>query len=81
MIPITTPKNLGEVLRKIRKEHGLTQHEAGKRFNLPQKTISRIESGIETIQSDSIFRYLAALNLEILLQPRQKIEFDESMWE
>ncbi len=80
MIPITSPETLGKVLRRYRKELGLTQSEAGKKFNLPQKTVSRIESGISTIQLGTVFKYMSALGLEMNLEPREKSSQDEALW-
>jgi len=73
MIPITSPETLGKTLRHYRKELGLSQSEAGRKFNLPQKTVSRIESGIATIQLGSLFKYMSALGLELELDYRNKL--------
>lgn len=80
MIPITSPETLGKVLRRYRKELGLSQSEAGKKFNLPQKTVSRIESGISAVQLGTLFKYMSALNLEIHLEPRDKPSKDKALW-
>lgn len=79
MIPITSAKTLGSTLRKYRKELGLTQLEAGKKFNLPQKTVSRIESGMST-NLDTLFKYMSALGLEMQLEPRVKPDNDKGLW-
>jgi transcriptional regulator with XRE-family HTH domain len=39
-------KNLGAVLKKYRKEKGLTQGEIGERLGKPQSTIARLESAV-----------------------------------
>ena len=81
LLPITSPETLGKVLRNYRKELGLSQSEAGKKFNLPQKTVSRIESGVSTIQVGTVFKYMSALTLEMNLAPRQKhSKDDEVLW-
>lgn len=80
MIPITSPETLGKVLRRYRKDLGLTQIEAGNKYNLPQKTISNIEAGLSGVQLGSVFRYMAALNLEMHLEPRNKIADDKGLW-
>ncbi len=80
MIPITSPETLGNVLRHHRKQLGLTQSEAGKKFNLPQKTVSRIESGTPTLQLATVFKYMSALGLEMNLEPRVKQVDDEALW-
>lgn len=79
MIPITSPEILGKVLRRYRKNLRLSQSEAGKKFNLPQKTVSRIESGISTVQIETLFKYMSALGLEIHLQSRSE-QSNETLW-
>lgn len=78
MTPITSSHMLGKTLRNYRKELGLTQIEAGNKFNIPQKTVSRIESG--TASMDTLFRYMSALGLEMHLEPRVKAVNDKALW-
>lgn len=80
MLPITSPKTLGKVLRRYRKELGLSQSEAGKKFNLPQKTVSNIEAGLAGVHLGTLFRYMSALGLEMHLGHRSKSSDDEALW-
>ena len=80
MIPVTSPENLGKVLKLYRKNQGLTQVEAGSKFNLPQKTVSTIEAGTAGIRLDTVFKYMSALGLEMHLVPRNKPSDDEALW-
>ena len=80
MIPVTSPENLGKVLRHYRKNQGLTQVQAGSKFNLPQKTVSEIEAGVAGIRLNTVFRYMSALGLEMHLEPRNKLLVDEALW-
>jgi HTH-type transcriptional regulator/antitoxin HipB len=80
MLPITSPETLGKVLRRYRKDQGLTQSDAGRKFNLPQKTVSNIESGLPGVRLDSIFRYMSALGLEMHLEPRNRPSDTEAPW-
>lgn len=80
MLPVTSPETLGKVLRRYRKELGLTQSEAGKKFNLPQKTVSNIESGMAGVHIGSIFRYMSALGLEMQLEPRNRSVKEKALW-
>jgi len=80
MIPVTSPEALGKVLRHYRKNLGLTQVEAGSKFNLPQKTVSRIEAGAVAIRLDTVFKYMAALGLEMHLEPRDNPSTDKAPW-
>ena len=61
MTPITSPKMLGKTLRKYRLEQGLTQSQAGGKFNIPQKTVSSIEAGLPGVRLASVFRYMSTL--------------------
>lgn len=70
MIPITSPEILGRVLRKYRKDQGLTQTQVGEKFNIRQASISNIESGSAGVSLDTLFRLMSALNLEMHLQDR-----------
>lgn len=80
MLPITSPETLGKVLRRYRKDLGLTQGDAGKKFNLPQKTVSRIESGISAAHLETLFKYMSALGLEMHLQPREQSSAEKALW-
>ena len=80
MTPITSPKTLGLVLRKHRKELGLTQSQVGSKFNIRQASISKIESGSHGVSIDTIFRLMSALNLEMCLQCRNNNSMDEDLW-
>ncbi len=80
MIPITSPKTLGKVLRKYRMEQNLTQTEAGQRFNLTQKTVSNIEAGKQGVRLETLFNIMSALGLEIYLEPRVKSKTKKGLW-
>jgi len=80
MLPISSPETLGKVLRRYRKDLGLTQSEAGKKFNLPQKTVSNIEAGLPGIHVSSIFRYMSSLGLEMHLESRTDSFKEKALW-
>ena len=69
---VIPPKQLGAILRRIRRIANLSQSELGKKTSLWQETISRIESGTPGTKLDTIFDILAALDLEIAIMPRGK---------
>ena len=71
---ICSVKELGETLRQYRKAKALTQTAVGGPVNLEQSKISRIEKGALAIELNTLFRLLAALDLELVVQPRQKHE-------
>ena len=80
MIPITSPEILGKALRKHRKDLKLTQTELGNKYNLTQKTISQIESGLPGVQLATLFKVLSALKMEIHLKDRTQSENEEVLW-
>jgi len=64
-----TEKQLGAILRRARKQAGLTQSALA---NLRQGTVSRLEAGEPAIQLHTLMEALAALNLELVIRPRSK---------
>ena len=66
----SSPQALGLLLRSARKQKGLSQTAAGKPFGLDQTTISTIENGQPGTRLDTLFRYCAALEVDIGLTPR-----------
>lgn len=74
----TNPKSLGIILRSVRKSKGLNQTEAGKVVGVDQTTLSKIERGESNARIDTLFRILAALDMELIVRPREKAaETDE----
>ncbi|MGY8669241.1 helix-turn-helix domain-containing protein [Bradyrhizobium sp. UFLA05-109] len=63
-----TEKQLGAILRRVRKQAGLTQSGLGVR----QGTVSRLEAGAPAIQLRTLMEALAALNLELVVRTRSK---------
>ncbi len=73
MDPIArTSKQIGNALRRRRRQMALTQKDLAAKTNLRQATISGIESGEPGTQLRTLFDLLAALNLEIVIRPRTK---------
>jgi len=69
---ISSPETLGQALRAERKQKGMSQKAVGHSVGMEQHTISKIEKGSPGTELNSLFRLLAALNLELTIQPRQK---------
>ena len=67
-----TEKQLGAILRRARKQAGLTQSDLGKEIHLRQGTVSRLEAGEPAIQLRTLMEAVAALNLELVVRPRSK---------
>ena len=67
----TSPQSLGLILRAARKRKGLSQTEAGKSVGIDQPTLSKIERGESNARLDTLFRLLAALDMELIIKPRE----------
>ncbi|MCP9842093.1 helix-turn-helix domain-containing protein [Synechococcus sp. J7-Johnson] len=65
------PSQLGVLLRSRRKELGLSQHETAAQGGLQQKTVSSLENDPQRCTIDSLYRLMAALKVELVLQPRE----------
>jgi HTH-type transcriptional regulator/antitoxin HipB len=73
MEPIArTPKQIGAVLRRYRRQRELTQAELGTRMSVRQATVSKLEAGEPATQLRTLMDALAALDLELVIQPRNK---------
>ena len=57
--------NLGESLRRIRKERGMTLIEAGAKSGMPMSTISKIENNKMSLSYDKLLRICNALEIDI----------------
>jgi HTH-type transcriptional regulator/antitoxin HipB len=68
---VVSPESLGSALREERKKKGLSQAEAGRSVGVDQPTVSKVEQGSSGTRLDTLFRLLAALDLELVLQSRQ----------
>lgn len=76
----TSPKILGAALKRKRKQLGLTQEAAGELFRLQQSTVSSLEQGADGSRLDTLFRLLAALNLEIVIRDRGNNNENDGEW-
>jgi len=67
-----TPQQIGNAIRRTRKQLGLNQAELGQRSGLRQATVSLIETGNPAARIDTVLALLAALDLEFQVAPRTK---------
>ncbi len=67
-----TEKQLGAILRRARKQAGLSQGDLGERIHLRQGTISRLEAGEPSVQIHTLLEMLSALGLELVVRPRSQ---------
>jgi HTH-type transcriptional regulator/antitoxin HipB len=61
---------IGEVIRRIRKERGLTQTKLAQLADLTQATISRIEAGGVDPELDTLDRLSEVLGVELVIEFR-----------
>ncbi len=66
------PKDVGYAIRQTRKAKKLTQKELAVKSGIWQETISKIENGTASANLETIFDLLAALDIEMQIQPRSK---------
>lgn len=69
--PVKTPQQLGTVLQGYRRERGLTQKDVGAKVGLAQKAVSKMELAPGRTGLTLIFKLLAALDLELVVRPRE----------
>ncbi len=67
---VSTPEQLGSVLKIFRKEKRFSQEEAGSRVGLLQKTVSSLENETSKSTVESLFKIISALELELIVQPK-----------
>jgi len=78
---VSSPKSLGAALRRQRKTKKLSQKKAGSSFKLEQSTVSGLENGAPGTRINTLFRMLAALDLEIVLRTKNTVdEMREEDW-
>lgn len=65
-----SPKQLGTLIRRARKQRGLTQTELAGLAGLRQELVSKIETGHEGTKLSSIYALFAALDLELVIESR-----------
>ena len=57
--------NLGDNIKKIRKEKGLTQKQLGEKLGVSQAAIGQFESGKQNLKIDTLHKIAEALNVAI----------------
>lgn len=65
-----SPQQLGTLIQRARKQRELTQTDLAKLAGLRQELISKIETGHEGTKLSSIYALFAALDLELVVEPR-----------
>ena len=68
---ITSPENLANYLRDLRKMAQISQAEVAKRIGLKQGTVSSFENKPSSTKCETLFKILAALEIELHVTPRK----------
>lgn len=75
------PKQVGEAVRRVRRQQKLTQGQLGSKMDVRQATVSSLEGGDAGTKLRTLMDALAALNLELVIRPRGSGDADfESMF-
>ena len=69
----TSPRALGQAIRSLRRQRGMTQAELAEACVLRQATISAVENGAPGTRLDTVFRVLAVLGREVVLGDRARV--------
>jgi HTH-type transcriptional regulator / antitoxin HipB len=76
-IIVRTTRQIGDAIKRIRRQRNLTQEALGQKIHVRQATISKLESGEPATQLRILMDILSALDLELMIQPRSKASPDE----
>jgi HTH-type transcriptional regulator/antitoxin HipB len=67
-----TPKQIGDALRRRRRQLAITQTDLSGKTKLRQATVSAVEAGEPRTQLRTLCALIAALDLELVIRPRSK---------
>ena len=73
---IRNNKDLGEGIRRARKNMDLRQVDVAQKASVRQALVSDLENGATTAKLDTVIRVLAALDMDLSIVPRRKAGFD-----
>ena len=65
-----SPRQLGNIIQRTRKQRALTQTELANLAGLRQDMVSKIETGHEGTKLSSIYALFGALDLELIVDTR-----------
>jgi HTH-type transcriptional regulator/antitoxin HipB len=67
---VRSPKQLGNIIRRTRRQRSMTQTQLAGLTGLRQELISKIETGHEGTKLSTVFVLFGALGLEIVVEMR-----------
>jgi y4mF family transcriptional regulator len=74
---IFDPRQLGSLIRQVRKAQGITQEDLSALAGVGPRLIGEIERGKSTAEIGKVFQLLASLGLAISIQPRTSKDWRE----
>lgn len=78
---ITSTKMLANALRNERKKRKLSQSKTAETMGLKQSTVSEFENYPAGTRLETLFKLLAALDLELQIAPRNSDPQDKTSWD
>lgn len=69
------PRQIGNVIRRTRKQRGWSQAALGEKAGLRQESISLLENGNAAARIETVLAVLGALDLEFRITRRSKGDF------
>jgi HTH-type transcriptional regulator/antitoxin HipB len=73
---IHSPNDLARHYRDLRKHRRISQSAIAAETALRQDTVSKFELKADNVRLDTLFRLLAALDLELHVEPKAKADSD-----
>jgi HTH-type transcriptional regulator / antitoxin HipB len=65
-----SPRQLGNIIQRVRKQRGLTQTELANLAGLRQEMVSKIETGHGSTKLSALYSLFSALGLDMLVENR-----------
>jgi HTH-type transcriptional regulator / antitoxin HipB len=68
---VFTSLEMGQVIRRVRRERNLTQTELALRANVARGALQKLEEGRGTVNLETVFKILQTLSLDLNVAPRR----------
>ena len=77
---VTTPAQIGEIIRGRRKARGLSQAELARRVGLSQSRLSILESDPSSVSLDQLILLVKLLGLELVIMDKAEERPTRAQW-
>jgi HTH-type transcriptional regulator / antitoxin HipB len=78
--PVRNDGELGESIRAERLKQGLRQVDLARKASVRQALVSELENGVTNARMETVFKVLAALDLDLAIVARHKAAFDPTAY-